>query len=700
MSEVRATLGRRDALRITAVAGVSAVFGGGLLKALVRDAGLRRVSRTQTRMGTLVTLTVVHPEADAADAMVRNAFGEMERLEQILSRHRPTSALGRLNAEGALVDPPRELVTVLDQALRLSEATEGAFDPSVLPVLELYRASFEATGRHPAPDALEETLRLVGFRNVTVGAARISLDRPGMGITLDGIAKGFVVDECVRLLTAEGAGRVFVDAGGDVGTTVGPALDEAWRVAVHDPHQRGRPAPVLSLAGDALATSADDQHSFTLDRRIHHIVDPRTGRSPEETSSVSVRARTAMQADGLSTAVMVMGPARGLPFLEDIDGAEALVVTKVGRRLATSGLRGAVAMAGLLAAALLQPCLAFGQPATGATPTAASAPVADSAPLFASHDVLSVELAADYTALKGDRSESPDRPGTLTVVVDERRVSIPVEVRTRGAFRLDPANCSFPPLRIDVDLAEAARGTPFEGQDDLKLVSSCRPERSSWDPLVVKEYLAYRTVGAVTSESFQVRPLSVSFLDTGVPTASPEVRFAFVLENEDALARRLGATVFDLEEGKNLPPAVFHPVSRMTAALAQYMVANPDWSEVAGHNVEILERRGGALAIPYDFDFSGLVDAPYATAPPEYQLASVRERYYRGWCENPLVTAEVLGRFRTARADVRSLWTQEPGLPDDVRAQAVRFLDDFFDAIESDERARRRFLRDCRSLPG
>ena len=319
-------------------------------------------------------------------------------------------------------------------------------------------------------------------------------------------------------------------------------------------------------------------------------------------------------------------------------------------------------------------------------------------PLFTSTEPLVATLAADLAALRRDRNASPDRPGTLTLHLGGMDHAISVSVRTRGSFRLDPAHCSFPPLRIEVDPASAV-GTAFEGQDDLKLVSSCRPGRSSYDDLVVKEYLVYRSLRAVSDATFQVRLLDMTFIDASGRT-EPESRIAFVIEEDDALAARLGAVVFELEEGKHLPTAAFEPLSRMTTAVAQYMVGNPDWSDVAGHNVEILDRDGVAVAVPYDFDFSGLVDAPYATPPPECRLDSVRERYYRGWCENPVVTAAVLSRFRAAREEVLDAWRTERLLPDAGRARAVRYLEEFFDDIETDGRAQRRFLRDCRTPSG
>ena len=363
------------------------------------------------------------------------------------------------------------------------------------------------------------------------------------------------------------------------------------------------------------------------------------------------------------------------------------------RRLALAGLVLAVAPAAAPADSYQPATL----PAVDRPPRVAlqEAPL----PLFADDAALPLTLRADMTALREDRSESPDRPAVLLVDgPDGEPLEITAEVRTRGAFRLDPSNCTFPPLRIDVD-GGAAEGTVFEGQDDLKLVSSCRPGRDSWDELVVEEYLAYRSFAAVTDASFRTRLLELTLEDTG-SDAPPETRVAFVIEEDEALAARLGATVFELEEGKNLPATAFDPVSRMTNAVAQYMVGNPDWSDEAGHNVEILDRDGVALAVPYDFDFSGVVNAPYAVPPPEYRLESVRERYYRGWCENPFTTDVVLQRFRDAREEVLELWRAEPRLSDRSRREAIDYLEDFFEAIETEERAERRFLRDCRQLRG
>lgn len=341
--------------------------------------------------------------------------------------------------------------------------------------------------------------------------------------------------------------------------------------------------------------------------------------------------------------------------------------------------------------------------AAGAFALACAAPhgvdgqAVDPPPLFASHEPLAVTLTADLVLLDGDRKASPDRPALLTVAApDGSPVDIEAEVRTRGAFRLDPANCSFPPLRIDV-VARSARGTVFDGQDDLKLVSSCRPGREAYDQLVAIEYLAYRAYALLTDRSFRVRMLDLTFVDVN-DARPPEVRPAFVIEEDQALAERHGAVVFDLEEGRNLPASAFDPATTTMTAVFEYMIGNTDWSEVAGHNVEILDRGGIALAVPYDFDFSGLANAPYATPDPDFGLRSVEERYYRGWCASPLTTRQVLERFRATRGEVLALFDGSPALAPATRERTRRYLLAFYDDIETDERAERRFLRDCRSV--
>ena len=327
---------RRQVLRITAVTGIGVAAGVGLVGGLLRLAGLHRVGETRTRMGTLVSITVVSPDVEAARRAVEDTFGEMDRLEGILSRHRPETPVGRLNSTGSLEGAPVELLDGLRRARRYSVLSGGAFDVTVAPLLALYASRFASGEGPPAPAQVREAAALVDHRSVRIAGASVRLDRPGMAITLDGIAKGYIVDRSVDVLVASGAERVLVDAGGDMASGGSDLIRAPWRIGVQDPHRPHGSLGVVRLAGTCIATSGDYMGAFTEDRRHHHIVDPRTGRSPDHTSSATVVASSAMDADALSTTVLVLGAKEGSRLLER-SGAEGLIVSKTGERFSTKG---------------------------------------------------------------------------------------------------------------------------------------------------------------------------------------------------------------------------------------------------------------------------------------------------------------------------------------------------------------------------
>ena len=332
------TMDRREALRITAVAGVSVALGGGLVSSLLRQARLHRVGETRVRMGTVVTITSVHPDPDEAGRMVSASFDEMERLESLLSRHRPDTPLSRLNETGVLPDAPPELIEVVEKALAYSRITGGAFDVSIKPMLDLYAQAFSDAGGAPTRREIDTALGYVDYRKIDVGSRSLALRSPGMSVTLDGIGKGYIVDRTIDVLVASGADRVLVNAGGDMSSAGKGSAKEPWTVSLQDPRDGRAYVELVRLGGECVATSGDYMRTFTEDRRFHHIIDPRTGYSPEHTSSVSVIAPTAMDADALSTAVLVLGPEAGCELLEGIDGVEGIVVAKDGRQRRTSGL--------------------------------------------------------------------------------------------------------------------------------------------------------------------------------------------------------------------------------------------------------------------------------------------------------------------------------------------------------------------------
>ena len=178
-------------------------------------------------------------------------------------------------------------------------------------------------------------MALVGWQGLRVEGRTIELERPGMAITLDAIAKGFVVDRAVAALTVAGADRVIVEAGGDIATRADG--DDPWHVAIQNPHDPRGSLGVVQLRGESLASSGDYMQYFTPDRRLNHTIDPRTGRSPQHSSGSSVRAPTAMDADALSTSVFVLGPREGIALLDRLERIEGMLVTKTGELFTSRG---------------------------------------------------------------------------------------------------------------------------------------------------------------------------------------------------------------------------------------------------------------------------------------------------------------------------------------------------------------------------
>jgi len=313
-------IGRRRAITILA-AGAGATL---LPRASWPDAPSRFEWRGQA-LGAPARLVLHGPDRAEAAAAAATCVAEVERLEREFSLYRPDSALSRLNRQGRLDAPSHDMRRLLLESQRFGVLSTGAFDVTVQPLWSLYAAHFAADPAAtdgPPPAALAAALGLVDYRRLRVADDHISMP-PGMSITLNGIAQGYITDRVADLLRARGWHHVLVDLGEIRALDTRPD-GQPWRIGLAE-------AQEVPLLDQAVATSAGAGTAFTQDARIHHLLDPRSGHSANSYRSVTVVAARATIADALSSAIYVAPRAEASRLLRAGGGIEARLVDNAGQ---------------------------------------------------------------------------------------------------------------------------------------------------------------------------------------------------------------------------------------------------------------------------------------------------------------------------------------------------------------------------------
>lgn len=320
--------------------------------------------------------------------------------------------------------------------------------------------------------------------------------------------------------------------------------------------------------------------------------------------------------------------------------------------------------------------------------------------LFTATTPLELRLETSLRTLIRDRDEErAEYPATLRYRAGSDTGSLPIELRTRGIFRLK--RCAFPPLRLDFPRSKVA-GTPFAGQDKVKLVTHCQND----ERYLLREFALYRAFNALTDTSYRTRLARITYIDTARGRDDTLTRYGFLIEPDAELAARIGT---EIVEADNIHDLLTDARYMTLVAVFQYLIGNTDWSVWGRHNIAILREAQAQpvesttprvlLAVPYDFDFSGAVSAPYATPPPQIPIKTVRERWYRGYCQPDTMLTSVLAQFRGAKDSIYAAVRSVPDLdPRDVRG-LLDYFDDFYRAIENPGIVRREFVSGCRRLP-
>jgi len=283
-------------------------------------------------LGARASITLCHHDAAQARRLLRLCVAEIRRLENAFSLYRRGSAITRLNRDGFLDHPPPDLVRLLAAARAFGDATRGAFDPTVQPLWTLYATHFAASAARPeGPDdsAIDKAIALVDYRNLSLTTSRVAFERRGMGITLNGIAQGYITDRVADLLRNEGLDDVLVDLGEIRG--LGRHADgRPWTVGLKDPLEPVRIVDTLTLENRALASSAGSATRFDARGRHHHLFDPHSGASSNRYLGITVIAPTATTADALSTGFASMDVDEVKKVLRYFPSVTARITTSAG----------------------------------------------------------------------------------------------------------------------------------------------------------------------------------------------------------------------------------------------------------------------------------------------------------------------------------------------------------------------------------
>ncbi len=315
--------------------------------------------------------------------------------------------------------------------------------------------------------------------------------------------------------------------------------------------------------------------------------------------------------------------------------------------------------------------------------------------LFADDDPLKVTITMDFGLVLRDRAEEQDyKPGMLSYTSDAgQNITLDLKIKARGYFRLIYLDCDIPPLRLNFKKKQVTE-TVFEGQDKLKLVTHCRNRSDSFQQYVLQEYLLYRAYNLLTDVSFRTRLLEITYVDSRGRDASV-TKYGFIIEDEERMAERNGAHL--VESGAAIHPEATHRETTTLLSVFQYMIGNTDWGITSRHNIRLIFAPSTSVlfAVPYDFDWSGLISAPYAVPDAQLNLRSVRDRKYMGFCRTEDEFAAVFDRFRDRQEDLMRLFSGFPLLEEKYARRSAAYLEEFFDAIRRPARVRRDFVRGC-----
>lgn len=323
--------------------------------------------------------------------------------------------------------------------------------------------------------------------------------------------------------------------------------------------------------------------------------------------------------------------------------------------------------------------------------------------LYVDDAQLEVTIRAPLTTLMEDRPKDEYLEGTFSFIADDgAEKTLDLKIRTRGKYRHQKKHCDFAPIRLNFRKQQVV-DTKFAGQDKLKLVTHCQNKKSYYEQLVLREFLAYRFLSVLTDKSFRVRLLQINYVDT--EGAEPMTKFGFVIEDDDAVATRNG--MYSIKTG-NLSDDNLDSVQQNLVNVFQYMIGNTEFSqfraepdEYCCHNIDLMSAAKDVPYTPlaYDFDFSGIVNAPYAAPNPRFKHEDVRHRLFLGQCKNNDLLPGTFQQFVDKKDAIYSIVDELEWLSSRSRKDVTRYLGGFYDDISRPKSVEARFIKKCNDSP-
>ncbi|MDJ0711184.1 MAG: hypothetical protein QNJ14_12370 [Woeseiaceae bacterium] len=325
--------------------------------------------------------------------------------------------------------------------------------------------------------------------------------------------------------------------------------------------------------------------------------------------------------------------------------------------------------------------------------------LAEPKPLFMDDSIVEVTIEAPFTSLMKERPDDEYLAARMTYATpDGRSVELDLKIRTRGNYRRDPGHCDFAPIRLNFRKGQVG-DTLFDGQDKLKLVTHCRSNSKRFPQHVLREYLAYRFFQELTPISYSVRLLNITYVDT--EGSQSITRPGFVIEDDEDVARRNDLQVVEIPR---LSYDQLDPRRQNLVHVFEYMIGNTEYSFVnpepnknCCHNADVLSADGEPpyLPLPFDFDFAGIVNTPYAEPNPRFPIDDVRVRFYKGLCENNSLLADTAQRFLDEHGDFVTIVDRLEPLSRRSRVSVKNYLNGFIDRIADENSLERHFANKC-----